>query len=121
MPPDHRVRFHQRKGVSPAAPHSAQEDPEETVGGPQAWPQRGAPEDRELVPQRELLEHQGPAAPEHEEEACKDEAEHAGHHRSGRPKVNVDVADGIKGLRGIVWVIPGRFWPWWHGQSLGSA
>ena len=47
-----------------------------------------------MVPQREVLEHQGPAAPEHAEEAGEDEGNHAGHHRSDRPKVNADKADG---------------------------
>jgi hypothetical protein len=42
-----------------------------------------------------LLEHQGLAGPEHAEEAGEDEGDHVGHHRSGRPKVNVDKADGV--------------------------
>jgi hypothetical protein len=55
----------------------AQEDPEQSVGGSQAWPRRGALEDGQLVPQREILEHQGAAGFEHAEEACEDEGGHA--------------------------------------------
>src|SRR4029450_1743590 len=33
--------------------------------------------------------------PEDAEEACEDEGDHAGHHRSGRSKVNVDKADRV--------------------------
>jgi hypothetical protein len=48
-----------------------------------------------LVPQRQVLTHQGALAPDTTEEAGEDEGDHAGHHRSGRPKVNVDGADGV--------------------------
>ena len=41
----------------------------------------------QLVPQREVLEHQGAAGSEHAEEACEDESDHAGHHRSDQPTV----------------------------------
>ena len=54
-----------------------------------------------MVPQREVFEHQGAAGPEREEEAREDEGHHAGHHRSGRPKVNVDEADGVNGRHTI--------------------
>jgi hypothetical protein len=48
-----------------------------------------------LVPQSEVLEHQGALGPDTKEETCEDHGDHAGHHRSGRPKVNVDEADGV--------------------------
>ena len=48
-----------------------------------------------MVPQREVFEDQGAAGPDPAEEADEDEGDHAGHHRSGRPKVNVDKADGV--------------------------
>jgi hypothetical protein len=48
-----------------------------------------------LVPQCEVLEHEGALGPEHAEEAGEDEGNHAGHHRSDRPKVNADKADGV--------------------------
>jgi hypothetical protein len=48
-----------------------------------------------LVPQREVFEDQGAVGPDPAEEADEDEGDHAGHHRSGRPKVNVDEADGV--------------------------
>ena len=38
---------------------------------------------------------QGAVGPDPAEEADEDEGDHAGHHRSGRPKVNVDKADGV--------------------------
>jgi hypothetical protein len=47
------------------------------------------------VPQREVFEDQGAVAPDPAEEADEDEGNHAGHHRSGRPKVNVDKVDGV--------------------------
>ena len=87
MPPDHGLGFDQGKGVSPAAPQSAQEDPKQPVGDSQPRPRRGALEDRELVTQREVLEHQGPAGPEHEEEAVEREGQHAGHGESDRSDI----------------------------------
>jgi hypothetical protein len=59
MPPDHGLGFDQGEGVSPAAPHSAQENPEQSVGASQAWARRGALEDGQLMAQREILEYQG--------------------------------------------------------------
>ena len=49
--------------------------------GPQAWTRRGALEDGQLVPQGEVLEHQGALGPESEEEAREDQGQHAGHPR----------------------------------------
>jgi hypothetical protein len=57
------------------------------VGGSQPWTRHGALEDDQLVPQRKVLEHEGALGPDTTEEACKDEGDHAGHHRSGRPTV----------------------------------
>ena len=37
-------------GSYPAPPQAGQQDPEQAVGGPQAWTRRGAPEDGQLVP-----------------------------------------------------------------------
>jgi UDP-N-acetyl-D-glucosamine dehydrogenase len=54
-------------------------------------------EDDQLVPQREVLKHEGALGPDTTEEACEDHGDHAGHHRAGRPKVNVDEADGVNG------------------------
>jgi hypothetical protein len=48
-----------------------------------------------LVPQREVFEDQGAVGPDPAEEADEDEGDHAGHHRSGRSKVNVDKVDGV--------------------------
>ena len=48
-----------------------------------------------MVPQREVFEDQGAVGPEPAEEADEDEGDHAGHHRSGRPQVNVDKVDGV--------------------------
>jgi len=36
---------------------------------------------------REVLEHQGPAGPEHEEESVERDGRHAGQHESDRPEV----------------------------------
>jgi hypothetical protein len=47
------------------------------------------------VPQREVFEDQGAVGPDPAEEADEDEGDHAGHHRSGRPKVNVEKVDGV--------------------------
>jgi hypothetical protein len=48
-----------------------------------------------LVPQREVFEDQGAVGSDPAEEADEDEGDHAGHHRSGRPKVNVDKVDRV--------------------------
>jgi hypothetical protein len=47
------------------------------------------------MPQREVLEHQGALGPDPADETGEDEGDHGGHHRSGRPKVNVDKVDGV--------------------------
>jgi len=87
MPPDDRLGLNEGEGVSPAAPQSVQEDPDQPVEAPQAWARRGALEAGQLVPQREVLEHEGAAGSQHAEEACEDEGGHAGHHRSSWPTV----------------------------------
>ena len=87
MPPDDRLGLDEGESVRPAAPQSAQEDPEQPVGGSQAWARRGALKDGELVTQRKGFEHQGPVGPEHEEEAAEHEGQHGGQHESGRPEV----------------------------------
>jgi hypothetical protein len=74
-------------GIVPAAPQAGQQDPEQPVGPPQARARRGTLEDGQLVPQREVLEHEGALGPDLAEEADEDEGDHAGHHRSGRPTV----------------------------------
>ena len=84
MPPDHGLGIDHGEGVRPAAPHSAQKDPEEPVGRPQAWTWRGALKDAKLLTQREVLEHQRALGSDPAEEAGEDEGEHAGHHPSGR-------------------------------------
>ena len=87
LPPDHGCGLNDGHRIRPAAPQAGQQDPEQPVGGSQPWTRRGALEDGQLVPQREVLEHQGAAGSQHAEEACDDEGDHAGHHRSGRPKL----------------------------------
>ena len=67
--------------VSTQPLQAGQQDPEQPVGAPQPWTRRGALEDGQLVPQREVFERQGAAGPEGEEEAREDQGQHAGHHR----------------------------------------
>ena len=38
------------EGLRPAVPQAGQQDPEQPVGGPQAWTRRGALEDGQLMP-----------------------------------------------------------------------
>src|SRR5947199_30553 len=63
--------------------------------GKKPWARRGALVNGQLVPQREVFEHQGALGPDPAEEAREDDGDHAGHHRSGRPKVNSDETDGV--------------------------
>jgi hypothetical protein len=95
MPPDHRGGLDDGDGIRPAGPQAGQQDPEQAVGGSQPWTRRGALENDQLVPQREILEHQKALGPGPAEEPCENEGDHVGHHRSGRPKVNVDETDGV--------------------------
>ena len=81
MPPDHRLGLDDGDGLRPAAPQAGEQDPEQPVGGAQAWARRGPLEDGQLMTQREVLERQGAAGPKSEEEAREDQGEHAGHHR----------------------------------------
>jgi hypothetical protein len=60
---------------------------EQPARGSQAWTRRGALADGQLVPQRQIFEHQDAAGSEHAEEAGEDEGNHAGHHRSGGPEL----------------------------------
>jgi hypothetical protein len=73
--------------LRPAAPQAGEQDPEQAVGGAQAWARRGALEDGQLMPQRDVLEHQGAVGPDPTEEAGEDEGEHGGHHPAGRAEV----------------------------------
>ena len=81
MPPDDGLGLDDGDGLRPAAPQAGQQDPEQAVGAPQPWTRRGALEDGQLVPQREVFERQGAAGPEREEEAREDQGQHAGHPR----------------------------------------
>ena len=96
MPPDDGLGLDDGDGLRPAAPQAGEQDPEQPVGGAQAWARRGPLEDGQLMTQREVLERQGAAGPKSEEEAREDQGDHAGHHRS-RPgrKFNADEADGV--------------------------
>ena len=70
----------------PAGPQAGQPDPQHPIGGSQAWPRSGALEDGQLVPQGEVLEHQGPLGRDPTEEAGVDQDDHGGQHRSGWPQ-----------------------------------
>jgi len=48
---------------------------------------RAAPQDGQLVPQRQILEHQGAVGSERAEEAGEDQGDHGAHHPSGQPEV----------------------------------
>jgi len=87
LPADDGLGLDDRDGIRPAAPQLGQQDPEQPVGASQAWTRRRALENGQLLPQREVLEHQGAAGSEHAEAACEDRSDHAGHHRSDRPTV----------------------------------
>ena len=87
LPADDGLGLDDGDDLRPAVPEAGEQDPEHPVGGAQAWTRRGALEDSQLVPQREVLEHQGAAGSEQAEKACEDEGNHAGHHRSGRSTV----------------------------------
>ena len=86
LPPDHRLGLDDGDGIRPPGPQAGEQDPKQAVGGSPAWARRGPLEDGQLVPQREVLEHQGALGPKDEEEAGEDEGQHPGHHRSGRPE-----------------------------------
>ena len=86
MPPDDRLGLNEGEGVSLAAPQLVQEDPDQPVGGSEAWARRGTPEDGQLVAQGEVLEHQGVLGPDPAEQAGEDENDHGSQHRSGRPE-----------------------------------
>jgi len=73
-------------GLPPAAPQAGQPDPQQPIGGSQAWTRSGALEDGQLVPQGEVLEHQGPLGRDPTEEAGVDQDDHGGQHRSGWPQ-----------------------------------
>ena len=55
------------------------------------------------MPQREVFEDQGAVGLDPAEEVDEDEGNHAGHHRSGRPKANVDKVDGVSRRHSLGW------------------
>ena len=57
MPPDHRLELDDGDGLRPAVPQAGEQDPEQPVGAPWPWTRRGALEDGQLVPQRQIFEH----------------------------------------------------------------
>ena len=57
LPADDGLGLDDGEDVGPAAPQSVEEDPEEAVAVVQAWTRRGALEDGQLVPQRQIFEH----------------------------------------------------------------
>jgi len=86
LPPDDGLGLDDGDGLPPAAPQAGQQDPQHPIGGPQAWTRSGALEDGQLVPQGEVLEHQGPLGGDPTGEAGEDQGEHGGQHRSGWPE-----------------------------------
>ena len=64
------------------------------------------------MPQCEVLEHEGALGPDHAEEAGEDEGNHAGHHRSDRPKLNADKADGVNGRHTLTFDFADEPEPW---------
>ena len=71
MPSDDGLGLDEQDGIRPAAPQAGEQDPEQTVGGSQPWPRRGALEDGQLVAQREVFEHQDALRPDPAKEAAR--------------------------------------------------
>ena len=63
LPSNHGGGLDDGDGSHPATPQVGQQDPEQAVAGPEPRTRRGALEDGQLVPQGEVLEHQGLAGP----------------------------------------------------------
>lgn len=73
VPCNHSCGLDDRQGGGPVGPHVAQRDPERTINVAKARPMTTANSDRKLLPQGEVIEHQGsarqrqgPHAPEHQ-------------------------------------------------------
>jgi hypothetical protein len=56
MPANDRIRLHQDQRLSPLGQEAAQRDPEKSVAGRESWLRTTASQDRELLPQREILQ-----------------------------------------------------------------
>ena len=97
LPPDDGLGLDDGDDLRPAVPQTGEQDPKQAVGGAQAWARRGPVENGQLMPQREVLEHQGALGPKSEEEAREDQGSMpAIIDRAGR-NFNVDEADGASG------------------------
>src|SRR6266540_1405240 len=78
VPPDHRLRPHDRDRIGPSPPHAPQHDPERPVHQPNPRPallQHGG----ELLPEGEVLEHEAPPRPEPRGECDDDRPEESNH------------------------------------------
>ena len=87
VPPDDRFRFHEGERVPPTAPGSGQQDPEHPISHLQPWPLGGPLKDHDLVTQREVLQDQGMAGPERQQETFRYHGHHAGHGGSAQAQV----------------------------------
>jgi hypothetical protein len=84
-----------RRASAPAVPEAGQQDPEQAVGAPQTWTRRGALEDGQLVPQREVFERQGVASPEGERRPVRIRVSMLAILDEAGRKFNTDKLDGI--------------------------
>ena len=105
MPPEDRVGLNDDEGAAPAGPQVTEPRPEQPVD----WPQAQAPaslslQDRQLMPQRGVLElERGPALQSRTERCEEDETD--GHSRPGagcpRTKKSIRDMPGYTGILGI--------------------
>jgi hypothetical protein len=59
MPADNGVRLDENQCLAPVPPGLGEHDPEDSVAGTQLWTSDGAPQDRQLLPKRQILKGDG--------------------------------------------------------------
>ncbi len=79
MPPDHRFRGDDDKGVLPTRPDSSSNYPEELVEQAYAWARMPALQHGELLAQREILEEEAPTRPHEAKQRSKGQGNESKH------------------------------------------
>src|SRR5882762_8787711 len=91
MSAHHRVRAHDQQGAPPVAPRSPEQNPKESILWPKLRPFGSARQRGQLLPQREVLECDGPVTSTEQSDGSEEYDDRRKHPRSCRasaPKIN---------------------------------
>src|SRR3989454_2732568 len=119
VPADHGLGPHHLQRIPPALPEPRQHDPEDPVHSRQPWPRLARLPHGELLPKREVLQHQLPVRANRGSQGPKEDPKPSDHDRpnSGSVRKTQGNCDG-RLFRKDTTSIP---WRRWLGRTVGSS